>query len=81
MNFSLEDVSKESAKRSSNCTWLYERGTTCPDKDEEGLWFARYMSAIQKLKSITNVYAQFLEELKNRIQNEKAPQEQAEGEF
>lgn len=79
MNFSLEDISKESAERSSNCNWLYERGTTCPDKDEESLWFARYMSAIQKLESITNVYAQFLEKLKNRIQNEKAPQEQAEG--
>lgn len=76
MSFSTEDLDNESTARLAKCEWLYERGTTCPEKDEEGFWFARCTSEVRRLESVTKIYGEVIEELKGEKRNGKAPEGQ-----
>ena len=61
MGFTIEDWLDENKKRLAKCKWLYDRGTTCPDKDEEGLWYARHLSEIEKLGRSTQIAKEALD--------------------
>lgn len=55
VGFTIGDLLDENKKRLAKCEWLYGRGTTCSDKDEEGLWYARHSSETEKLKRSTQI--------------------------
>ena len=55
MSLAFDDLMRESDVRFAKCDWLYERGTSCLDRDEESFWFARYKAAVHGAESVTEV--------------------------
>ena len=67
MSLAFDDLMRESDVRFAKCDWLYERGTSCPDRDEESFWFARYKAAVHGAESVTEVLREAVQRRKEEL--------------
>jgi hypothetical protein len=67
MGLAFDDLMRESSVRFARCDWLYKRGTSCPDKDEEGFWFARYKAAVCGAQSVTEVFREAVQKREEEL--------------